>query len=195
MLRRLYHWVLHWADTPYGTPALAAISFAESSFFPIPPDVLQIALSASRPLWSFYYATVNSLSSVAGAIAGWYVGRWLWAGASAYFFEYIPGFTAETFAMVQIQYEENAFLSIFGAAFTPIPFKVFTVAAGVFEIPIGTLVTASLAGRSLRFFSVATAIFFFGECSKRLLERYFEAIALCLFLLVLAGFVAVRFLH
>ncbi len=66
MMKALYLWVLHWAETPYGTPALFALSFAESSFFPIPPDVLQIALSVSKPRRSFYYALVNGLGSVAG---------------------------------------------------------------------------------------------------------------------------------
>jgi membrane protein YqaA with SNARE-associated domain len=70
LLRRLYAWVLHWAYTPYGTPALALISFAESSFFPIPPDVLQIALSVSRPRRSFFYAAVSTAASVLGAVAG-----------------------------------------------------------------------------------------------------------------------------
>ena len=74
ILRRLYDWVLHWAETPYGTPALFAISFAESSVFPIPPDVLQIALSVSRPRRSFYYALVSAVASVLGGIFGWLIG-------------------------------------------------------------------------------------------------------------------------
>ena len=105
VVRRLYRWVLHWADTPYGTPALAAISFAESSFFPIPPDVLQVALSVSRPRRSFYYAAVSALASVAGGIAGWYIGFLFWAGLSDFFFSYVPGFSTEVFTNVQIKYE------------------------------------------------------------------------------------------
>ena len=73
-LKRLYRWVLHWAETPYGTPALFALAFAESSFFPIPPDVLQIALSVSKPRRSFFYATVSGLGSVTGALLGWFLG-------------------------------------------------------------------------------------------------------------------------
>jgi membrane protein YqaA with SNARE-associated domain len=84
LVRRLYQWVLHWADTPYGTPALAVISFAESSFFPIPPDVLQIALSVSRPKRSFYYAGVSALASVAGGVLGWFIGFALWAAVGVY---------------------------------------------------------------------------------------------------------------
>ncbi len=94
ILRRLYHWVLHWADTPYGTPALAIISFAESSFFPIPPDVLQIALSVSQPRRSFYYAAVSAVASVCGGVAGYYIGALFWTVMSSFFFNYVPGFSA-----------------------------------------------------------------------------------------------------
>jgi len=194
IFRCLYHWVLHWAETPYGTPALAAISFAESSFFPIPPDVLQIALSVSKPRWSFYYATVSAMASVAGGVAGWYIGHWFWAGASEFFFNYVPGFSPEIFEKVRLKYEANAFLALFGAAFTPIPFKVFTIAAGAFNISLWTLIVASLIGRSMRFYFVATAIFFFGEQAKELLEKYFEIITFGLFLLMLAGFFAIKVL-
>ncbi len=194
IVRRLYRWVLHWADTPYGTPALALISFAESSFFPIPPDVLQIALSVSRPRRAFYYAAVSSVASVLGGVAGWYIGHLFWAGMSDFFFHYVPGFTPETFAKVQVKYEQNAVLAIFGAAFTPIPFKVFTIAAGVFNIPLATLMWASLLGRSLRFFIVATMVYLFGEQAKQLLEKYFEIITLSLFAILVAGFLAIKFL-
>src|SRR3989338_8101827 len=76
-LKKLYDWVLHWAHTPYGVPALFGISFAESSFFPVPPDVLQIALSISRPAKSFYYAAVSSVASVLGGIFGYGIGLFL----------------------------------------------------------------------------------------------------------------------
>lgn len=194
IVRRLYHWVLHWADTRYGTPALAMISFAESSFFPIPPDVLQIALSVSRPRLSFYYAAVSSLASVAGGVAGWYIGAFLWDGMSGFFYSYVPGFTQETFDKVKLKYEQNAFLAIFGAAFTPIPFKVFTIAAGVFNISLKTLIFASLIGRSSRFFLVAAMIYFYGEQAKSLLEKYFEIITLGLFAIGIAGFFAIKWL-
>jgi len=194
IVRRLYRWVLHWADTRYGTPALALISFAESSFFPIPPDVLQIALSVSRPRLSFYYAAVSSVASVAGGVAGWYIGSFLWDGMSGFFYNYVPGFTPETFEKVKLKYEQNAFLAIFGAAFTPIPFKVFTIAAGVFGISLKTLIIASAIGRSARFFLVATMIYFFGEQAKTLLEKYFEIITLGLFALGIGGFLAIKWM-
>lgn len=194
-LKRLYHWVLHWADTPYGTPALAALSFAESSFFPIPPDVLQIALSVSRPRRSFYYAAVSAAASVLGGIAGWYIGRFLWSGVDDFFFDHVPGFSRANFDYVEGLYGDNAFLAILAAAFTPIPYKVFTIAAGVFHrtVPLETLIVASILGRSGRFFLVATTLFFFGARAQALLERHFEWLTLALFALVVAGFLAIRF--
>ncbi len=192
-LKRLYNWVLHWAETPYGTPALFVISFAESSFFPIPPDVLQIALSVSKPKRSFYYAAVSAVASVLGGIAGWLIGWALWSAVSEVFFSVVPGFSHENFEFVQKKYDDNAFLAIFTAAFTPIPYKVFTIAAGVFHISLATLIAASVVGRSARFFSVATLIYAFGPQVKTLIEKYFE-LATCLLLVLAAlGFLAIRY--
>jgi membrane protein YqaA with SNARE-associated domain len=193
-LRRLYDWVLSWADSRYGTAGLAAISFAESSFFPIPPDVLQIALSVSKPKRSFLYAAVSTVASVAGGVLGWAIGWGLWQAVEPWFFGIVPGFSREKFAYVETLYQGNAFLAIFAAAFTPIPYKVFTIAAGVCSVPLGTLVAASALGRGGRFFLVAAATFFFGETAKRFLDRYLEAITVLLLLAIVAGFVALKFL-
>ena len=195
-LRRLYQWVLHWAETPYGTPALFLISFAESSFFPIPPDVLQIALSMSKPRRSYYYAAVSSVASVLGGVLGWFIGFALWTAVGEFFYDYVPGVTQSNVQHVGQLYHDNAFITIFGAAFTPIPFKVFTIAAGVFHqyVSLQVLIVASALGRSLRFFLVAACIFFFGPSVRKLLERYFELITFILFALMVAGFLAIRFL-
>lgn len=194
VFRRMYDWVLSWADTPYGTPALAAISFAESSFFPIPPDVLQIALSVAKPRRSFYYAAVSAAASVAGGIVGWLVGAALWHAVDGFFFEYVPGFTPENFDLVRQKYQENAFIAIFAAAFTPIPYKVFTIAAGVFDVSLGVLFLASVLGRSGRFFLVAAMIRIFGPTVKDLIERYFEVATLVLGALLIGGFLAIKWL-
>ncbi len=190
IIRRMYRWVLHWADTPYGTPALCLISFAESSFFPIPPDVLQIALSYAHPKRAYYYAGVSALASVLGGIFGWVIGYALWESLQGFFYSYVPGVTPERIEFVGGKYHDNAFLAIFGAAFTPIPFKVFTIAAGVFHeyVSLQTLILASLLGRSGRFFLVAVAIRLLGPKFKDVLEKYVEVATLILFLLVVLGF-------
>lgn len=193
-LRRLYQWVLGWAETPYGTPALAAVSFAESSFFPIPPDVLQIALSASRPRRSFYYAAVSALASVAGGVAGWAIGYVGWEATQGFFYTWVPGVTEEKVASVGVLYRDNAFWSIVAAAFTPIPYKVFTIAAGVFHeyVSLGTLVGASLVGRSARFFLVGAVMWWFGPSVRGFLEKRLEVVTLALFAAIVLGFLAIR---
>ena len=138
LFRRLYDWVMHWADTPYGTPALGVLAFAESSFFPVPPDPLLMAFSLSKPKRALFYAAVCSVCSVVGGLLGYFIGYGLWNVVGDFFFNYLGpmGFTPENFAAVQSKYEANAFLAIFAAGFTPIPYKVFTVAAGVFSISL-----------------------------------------------------------
>lgn len=128
MLRRLYNWVLHWAETPYAVPALAILAFTESSFFPIPPDVLLIALTLSVPSNGVWYATVCSVASVLGGMAGYAIGWGFWEIVKGFFLTYV--FSEALFNQVGEYYADNAFLYIFTAAFTPIPYKVFTVAAG-----------------------------------------------------------------
>jgi membrane protein YqaA with SNARE-associated domain len=196
IIRRLYDWVLHWAETPYGTPALFAISFAESSVFPIPPDVLQIALSVSRPRRSFYYAAVSAVASVLGGVFGWFIGFALWSAVGEYFHACVPGVTHQNMAYVGEMYRQNAFWSIFAAAFTPIPFKVFTLAAGVFHeyVSLSTLIIASAFGRSARFFLVASAVYFFGPKVRRFLETRLELLTIVLFVLVVFGFAAIKYL-
>lgn len=193
LLRRMYDWVLHWADTPYGTPALFLISFAESSFFPIPPDVLQIALSVSKPKRSFFYAAVNALGSVLGGMLGWLIGVAFWKALDSFFFNYVPGFTEANFEFVQEKYQSNAFLAIFGAAFTPIPYKVFTIAAGVFGVSLPVLVFASALGRSCRFFAVAGCIYIFGPQVKSLIDKYFELATILFTVLLIGGFVVIKY--
>lgn len=189
-LRRLYAWVLGQADGPHGSRALAVISFAEASFFPMPPDVLQIALSVARPERSFRYAALSSAASVAGAVAGWCIGAGLWSAVSVVFFAWVPGLSAELFDQVRRLYLDNAFLAIVTAAFTPVPFKVFTLASGLFGVPLVELIAASALGRSARFFGVAACIRVAGPGVKRLLDRYLEVASIALLLLALAGFAA-----
>ncbi len=194
LMRRLYDWVLSWADTPYGTPALFAISFAESSFFPIPPDVLQIALSVSKPRRSFYYAAVSGVASVLGALLGWFIGFALWSVLGGFFMRYVPGCTPENIQQVGQLYRDNAFVAILGAAFSPIPYKVFTIAAGIFHeyVPLAVLIFASILGRFGRFMSVAACIFWFGPRVRLLIERYFDWAMWILLILLITGVVLLK---
>jgi len=192
MFRRLYNWVLGWADTKYGVPALAIVSFAESSFFPVPPDPLLMALSLGKPKRAFWYALVCSVMSVLGGIFGYFIGWALWGLMSSFFLTYV--FSPEAFDFVRAQYEQNAFLAILGAAITPIPYKVFTVSAGVFHINLLYLILASAIGRSARFFLEAGLVYFFGEQIRNFIDKYLNLLVTLFFILVLAGFFIVKFL-
>jgi membrane protein YqaA with SNARE-associated domain len=192
MFRKLYDWVLSWADTRYGVPALAAISFAESSFFPIPPDPLLMALSLGKPKKAFWYAIVSSVMSVLGGVAGYFIGWALWDILSEFFFAYV--FSPESFDYVGSLYKQNAFLAILGAAITPIPYKVFTVSAGVFHVNLLYLIVASATGRSSRFFLEAGLIYFFGERIRSFIDKYFNILLTLFFILIVLGVVIVKFL-
>lgn len=193
-LKRLYQWVLHWADTPYGVPALFMLAFAESSFFPIPPDVLLIALALSKPRRSLRYAAVCSVGSVLGGMLGYGIG---------YFFQETVGqpiinfyHAQAAFAKVQGFYQQNAFFYILAAAFTPIPYKVFTIAGGICQIGFWQdMVLGSLIGRSLRFFLVAGLFYFFGPPIKQFIDRYFELLTVLFGILLIGGFLAIKYLH
>lgn len=193
LIRRLYDWVLHWAHTPYGTPALATLAMAESSFFPIPPDPLLMALAMSRPERSMWYALVCSACSVVGGMLGYLIGWQLWHLVSDFFFTHVPGFTHEVFNLVAQKYNDNAFLAVFTAAFTPIPYKVFTIAGGVFQINFIEFLAASMVGRSMRFFLVAGLIRVFGAAIKEKIDRYFDWFALGFTVLLILGFIVIKY--
>jgi membrane protein YqaA with SNARE-associated domain len=191
-LRRLYDWTVSWSETRYGAPALGVISFTESSFFPIPPDVLLIALCFGSPQRWLRFALICTVASVLGGVFGWAIGSYGWHLLADWFYSWVPGFTPEVFAIVESKYQAGAFIALLAAAFTPIPYKVFTVASGVFAVGLPTLVIASLIGRGLRFFAVAGIIRVGGPQIRPLLEKYFEWAALLLFVLALLGFLAIR---
>jgi membrane protein YqaA with SNARE-associated domain len=190
-LRRLYHWVLGWADRPAGTWALFAIAFAESSFFPIPPDLLLIALALGKPPLSFRFAAVCTAGSVLGGIAGYGIG----ALVSPLAHTMLGWFTTpDVIDSVREQFQENTFVAIAIAGFTPIPYKVFTLAAGIFDVSFGTFVLASALSRGTRFFLVAWFIRTFGERAKVWMEKRFELLTLVVAALFVGGFLAVEFL-
>jgi membrane protein YqaA with SNARE-associated domain len=192
LLRRLYDWTLHWAKTPQAPVALFAIAFIESSFFPIPPDVLLIAMVISRRERWFSYALICTIGSISGALLGYFIGwslfetigKWI---VSFYHFE-------RQFEAVGKMYADNAFMAIFSAAFTPIPYKVFTIAAGVFRISLTILVVASILGRAGRFFLVAGMLRIFGEKISKFIEKYFDLISILFVVALVGGYMMIKHL-
>ena len=193
VIRRLYDWTLSWADHQAGAWALFFIAIAESSVFPIPPDVLLLALCVGAPRASFRFAFICAVGSVLGGILGYAIGWGAWLAVKDFFIPYV--FSQSAFDHVQRLYQGNAFIAILTAAFTPIPYKVFTIGAGVFGVNLGVLIAASVIGRSARFFLVAGAIYIFGGRIKALIDRYFDWLAWALLALGVGGFVAVRYLR
>jgi len=193
LLRRLYDWVLHWAETPYGTPALFVNSFAESSFFPVPPDPLLIALCIGEPRKSFRFAFWCSLASVLGGAAGYWLGATLWEAVGDYFFRYVPSFTPQAFAHVGDLYDQYNFWVVFTAGFTPIPYKLITIGAGVFNINFAIFFLASILSRSARFFLVAALIRRFGPRIRDFIDRYFNLLTIIFILLLIGGFVLFKY--
>jgi membrane protein YqaA with SNARE-associated domain len=192
-LRRLYDWVVSWSDRPSGPRALGGLAFAESSFFPIPPDPLLVALCLGNPKRAFRFAAICSLGSVAGGVLGYAIGWGAWAALSGPFFQYVPGVTPEAFERVRLLYDQYDFWAIFAAGFTPIPYKVFTLSAGVFNISLPVFILASVTSRSARFFLVAGLIYFVGPSIQGFIDRYFDRLAWLFLLLLVGGFLAVRF--
>jgi len=191
--RRLYDWTLAWAYRPSAAVALFALSFAESSFFPVPPDVLLMPLVlGNRQKW-FRYAFLCSLASVIGGAVGYGIGWGAWQAVDWIFFDYVPGFTPEVFATVQGQYERYNFWVVFTAGFTPIPFKVITITAGVFRIHFAIFLIAGVVSRSARFFLVAGLMRMFGPRIGPFIERYFNWLALLFAALLIGGFVVIRY--
>ncbi|HWQ92657.1 MAG TPA: YqaA family protein [Clostridia bacterium] len=190
-IRSLYNWTVGWAYRPGGPWALFFIAFIESSFFPIPPDVLLLALCVGAPTKAFRFALICSAGSVLGGVCGYFIGYAAWHMVDGLFIPYV--FSQEVFDQVRVLYQQNAFLALLTAAFTPVPYKVFTVAAGVFKVDLHILVSASLIGRSARFFLVGAFLYLFGPPIRLLIEKYFNWFAWGLLALGIAGFLALKY--
>ena len=200
-LRKLYDWVLHWTDTKYGMPALFILAFAESSFFPIPPDVLLIALAMGNRSKAFRFALVCSIGSIIGGIAGYSIGHFAWwSGKNVYsslalfFFDNVPGFSVDIFQKIRSQYELNNILIVFAAGFTPIPYKIITITAGAFNINFPMFLLASSVSRTARFFLVSLLIWKFGEPITTFIDKYFNLLTIIFTILLVGGFLVMKFL-
>ncbi|MDP8214793.1 MAG: YqaA family protein [Candidatus Euphemobacter frigidus] len=203
ILRNLYDWVLHWANTPYGPLALFVLAFSESSFFPIPPDVLLIALILGNPRKAFRFALICSIASIVGGSFGYFIGYHLWwsspgvySALAEFFFNHIPGFTQLLFDTVRQKYELYSFWIVFTAGFTPIPYKVITISAGAFNINFPLFLIASTISRTARFFLVSVLLWKFGPPIKVFIDKYFNLLSIAFVVLLVLGFVVIKyFLH
>ncbi len=182
----LLEWVVSWSQSPSGSVALFAIAFAESSFFPIPPDILLITMALIKPEAAFVLALICSVGSITGGMFGYLIG---WLGGRPLLHRL---FSEKKIAVVKNAFEKYEVWAIAVAGFTPIPYKVFTLSAGTFEIPFRPFAAVSAVSRSARFFLVAGGIYLWGESVKHLLEKYFNWLTLVFMALLIGGFVLVK---
>ncbi|HOE27967.1 MAG TPA: YqaA family protein [bacterium] len=189
-LRRLYDWVLHWADTPYAAPALFLLAFSESSFFPVPPDVLLIALvMGARRRW-FQYALLCTIASILGGLTGYGIGYWLMDTVGQRIIAFYHA--QEYYRQVMEWYSRYDYWIVFIAALTPIPYKVFTIASGAFHMNIPGFMVISMLGRGMRFFLVAGLLFWFGPPIQRFIDRYFNLLSFLFVILLIGGFLVIK---
>ena len=191
IIRTIYDWVLHWAATPYALPALFLISFVESSFFPIPPDILLIAMTVALPALWIRFSLFCSVASVLGGMFGYLIGY--------QFMDLIGNGIVELyhlqdkFEKIGGLYDKHQGWAVAAAGFTPLPYKIFTLAAGAFKIDFPTFVLASAISRSARFFLVGFIICKFGPPIKIWIEKYFNLFSIVFFILLVLGFYLLKF--
>ncbi len=199
IVKRLYDWMLSWGNSRWGALALFLFAFAESSFFPIPPDVLLIALCLGATALSFRYAAICTAGSIVGAIAGYALGFFLWqtpageyTALANFFFNNV--FSIEGFEQVGALYDKYNFWIVFTAGFTPLPYKLFTISGGLFHINLVMFIVASTISRGLRFFLIAGLIWKFGEPIKSFIDKYFNLLAIAFTVLLIGSFVLISYL-
>ena len=203
-LHALKDWVEGLAEKRFAVAILLGLAFIESIFFPIPVDVLLIALCVSVPNRSYWFAAVCTVGSVLGAFGGYAIGYWLWyeaigtdaqaySGLATFFFDHLPGFTEANFEAVATKYRELGFWAIFAGGFTPLPYKVFTISAGIVQLNLATFFAASVISRGLRFFLVATLFYLFGKPIKAFIDKYLGWLTIAFVVLLIGGFIALEY--
>jgi membrane protein YqaA with SNARE-associated domain len=189
-IRQIYDRSLLWVQSPSGVWALFLIAVAESSFFPIPPDVFLIVLCIAAPSKSFRYAAICAAGSVLGGMLGYGLGMGFMDTIGVKILEWYG--LHDKYETVQDLYRRYDALAVGAAGFTPLPYKLFTITAGAFKINFVTFALVSLLSRSARFFLVAAFIYKFGAPVRHFIERYFNLLSILFFILLIGGFLIVR---
>jgi len=185
-LRRSYHWTLSWAEHPQAKWALFFIALIEASVFPIPPDILLLALALGRPDLALRFAAICTAGSTVGAILGYLIGMLLFASVAEPVLQFYGAM--EQFHKVEGLFLEWGLILVLVAGFSPIPFKVITIAAGTFGLPFIGFVFAALLSRGARFFLEGGILRWGGEGLRAWVEKYFEWATLGIVALVILGF-------
>ena len=190
LLQRMYIRCMEWIQTPAGIWALFFIAVAESSFFPIPPDVFLIALCVAAPKKSFHFALVCSAGSVLGGALGYGLGLAFMDTLGVRILDLYQ--LNDKYEDVQQLYQNYDALAVAAAGFTPLPYKLFTITAGAFKVNFVTFILASLVSRAARFFIVSALIYKFGAPIQHFITKYFNILTLVFLLLLVGGFVVMK---
>lgn len=192
MLRRLYDWVINLAERPQATWALAGVSFAESSFFPVPPDVMLVPMCVAQPKKAWWYALVCTMASVVGGLFGYAIGALLYESVGLFLIQlYGYGEKVEAFSQA---YAEYGHWIILIKGLTPIPYKIVTIASGAAKFNFLIFLAASLVTRAARFFLLAFLLRRFGPPIRDFIERRLTLVTTGAAAGILAGFLALRYL-
>ena len=191
-LKRLYNWTLDKANHKNAKWYLSLISFAESSFFPIPPDLLLIPMALASKTKAIFYAFICTFSSVLGGILGYAIGYYFYNNLGIYIVEFYH--LENSFSIFEDYYKEFGILIVLGAGITPFPYKFITIASGVFGLNIFLFIIISIVGRGLRFYLIAILLYFFGEKIKLIIDKYFNILTVVFFILLVGSVFIIRFL-
>ena len=192
MLRRLYDHMFLLAQRPNALWALAIVSFAESSFFPITPLVMLIPMVLARPDRAWVIAGACTAASVAGGVAGWGIGYALYEEVGRPVLDFYG--KADAFNEISARFREFGAEAVVIAAVTPIPYKVVTIASGAVNLSLPVLIGASIVGRGIQFFMVAAILWKFGAPARQFIEKRLGLITLLVVLIIIGGFIAARYL-
>ena len=191
-LKRTYNWTLEKAQHKNAKWYLSLISFAESSFFPIPPDILLIPMALASKVKALFYAFICTLFSVLGGILGYAIGYFFFNSVGIYIVEFYH--LENSFSVFEDYYKEFGILIVLGAGITPFPYKFITIASGVFGLNIYLYVIVSIIGRGLRFYLIAILLYFFGEKIKLFIDKYFNILSITFFILLVGSVFIIRLL-
>ena len=191
LIRRAYNWVISWSEKKQAERALAALSFAESSFFPIPPDPLLIAMVIAKPKRWRRLATITTVSSVIGGMLGYLIGV-LAIGAVMPII--VNGGYESAYHTATWWFSQWGVVAVLIAGFTPVPYKIFTIAGGAMGMSLPLFIIGSIVGRGGRFYLVAALMHFFGARYKDKIEKYIDVLGLAFVALIILGVVAIKFL-
>lgn len=192
MLRKLYDWVLRLAEHRHAPWALFGVSFAESSFFPLPPDLMLIPMVLAERLKAWRFAIITTIGSVLGGLFGYYIGAALFDTIGKPIVEFYG--LSDKMDVFFENYKLYGAIIVFVAGFTPIPYKVFTIASGVAGLSLPVFIAASAISRGARFFIVAGLLYFFGEQIRAFIEKYLGVLTIGFTVILIAGFAAIKYL-